>query len=310
MERRSFGKTGLEVSVLGFGGAPVGFLETEQNEVAEILNNLLDQGVNLIDTTAGYEGSEEMIGKTISHRRDEFILVSKCGRAMDGLAGEAWSAAVIENTVERALRRLKTDHLDVMLLHSCDLETLQKGEAIAALVKARAAGKIRFLGYAGDNEAAAYAAGLADVAVIETSINICDQANIDDVLTLCQQNNVGVISKRSIANAAWKGAAQQRGMYVNYAETYAQRLAQMAITPEDLGFPGEAAQAWPEIALRFTLAQPGLSTAIIGTTKASHVTTNLVAAAKGPLPANSVNELRAAFQRAEAASGEKWLGQQ
>ena len=243
MERRSFGKTGLEVSMLGFGGAPVGFLETEQAEVAEILNSLLDQGVNLIDTAAGYQGSEEMIGKTISHRRDEYILVSKCGRASDDLAGEAWSAAVIENTVERALRRLQTDHLDVMLLHSCDLETLQKGEAVAALVKAREAGKIRFLGYAGDNEAAVHAAGLDDVAVIETSVSICDQASIDSVLTLCQQKNVGVISKRSIANAAWKGAAQQRGMYVNYAETYAQRLAQMAITPEDLGFPGEAAQA-------------------------------------------------------------------
>ncbi|MBT7158342.1 MAG: hypothetical protein HN898_10770, partial [Rhodospirillaceae bacterium] len=138
----------------------------------------------------------------------------------------------------------------------------------------------------------------------------CDQANIDSVLSLCQQNNVGVISKRSIANAAWKGAAQQRGMYVNYAETYAQRLAQMAITPEDLGFPGAADQLWPEIALRFTLAQPGLSTAIIGTTKASHVTTNLAAAAKGPLPRDVVTKLRAAFQRAEAAAGEQWLGQQ
>ena len=310
MERRSFGKTGLQVSVLGFGGAPVGFLETEQNEVAEILNSLLDQGVNLIDTAAGYDGSEEMIGRTIGHRRDEYILVSKCGRASDDLAGEAWSATVIENTVERALRRLRTDHLDVMLLHSCDLETLKKGEAVAALVKAREAGKIRFLGYAGDNEAAVHAAGLDDVAVIETSINICDQANIDNLLPLCQRNNVGVISKRSIANAAWKGAAQQRGMYVNYAATYAQRLEQMAITPEDLGFSGDAAQLWPEIALRFTLAQQGLSTAIVGTTKASHVATNLAAAGKGPLPENAVKQLRAAFQRAEAAAGEAWLGQQ
>lgn len=310
MQRRRFGKTGLEVSVLGFGGAPVGFLETGQNEVAEILNNLLDQGVNLIDTAAAYAGSEEMIGKTIGHRRDEFILVSKCGRASDDLAGEAWSATVIENTVDRALRRLQTDHLDVMLLHSCDLATLQKGEAVAALVKAREAGKIRFLGYAGDNDAAVHAAGLADVAVIETSVNICDQANIDNVLARCRQNDVGVISKRSIANAAWKGAAQQRGMYVNYAETYAQRLAEMAITPQDLGFPGEASQAWPEIALRFTLAQPGLSTAIIGTTKASHVEINIAAAALGPLPDNCVTELRAAFQRAEAAAGEQWLGQQ
>ena len=130
MQRHSFGKTGLEVSILGFGGAPVGFLETEQREVTEILNNLLDQGVNLIDTAAGYDGSEVMIGKTISHRRDDFILVSKCGRAMDGIVGEAWSAACVTNTVDRALARLQTDHLDVMLLHSCDLETLQRGRRL------------------------------------------------------------------------------------------------------------------------------------------------------------------------------------
>ena len=67
MERRTLGKTGLQISPLGFGGAPVGFLETEQEAVATILNELLDQGVNLIDTAARYDGSEEMIGKTISH---------------------------------------------------------------------------------------------------------------------------------------------------------------------------------------------------------------------------------------------------
>ena len=308
MQRRAFGKTGLEVSTLGFGGAPVGFLETEQGSVADILNGLLDQGVNLIDTAAGYDGSEEMIGRTIGHRRDDYILVSKCGRAMDGIDGAAWSEAAVLNTLDRALVRLQTDHLDVMLLHSCDLADLQKGEAVGALVKAREAGKIRFLGFAGDNEAAAYAAGLEDVSVIETSISICDQANIDNVLTVCQANNVGVLSKRSIANAAWKGAANQQGMYVNYAESYAQRLAAMAITPEVLGFSGPG--DWPEIALRFNLSQPGLSCAIVGTTRPGNVTTNLAAAAKGPLPDDAVAKIRAAFQSAEAASGEQWPGLQ
>jgi aryl-alcohol dehydrogenase-like predicted oxidoreductase len=308
MQRRTFGKTGLEVSILGFGGAPVGFLETEQREVAAILNNLLDQGVNLIDTAAGYSGSEQMIGKTIGHRREDYILVSKCGREMDGIEGAAWSEANVLNTLDQALARLQTDYLDVMLLHSCNLETLKGGEAVGALVKARDAGKIRFLGYAGDNEAAAYAAGLDDVAVIETSISICDQANIEGVLAPCQQNNVGVLSKRSIANAAWKGAENQQGMYVNYAENYAQRLAAMGVMPQDLEF--FSADDWPEIALRFTLFQTGLSCAIVGTTKAGNVAANLAAAAKGPLPDDVVATLRSAFLRAEKASGEQWLGLQ
>ena len=129
MEKRVLGDTGLTVSILGFGSGPIGHLDTDRREVASILNALLDRGVNLIDTAGSYLGSEEMIGESISHRRDEYVLVSKCGQAFAGLEGPAWSAAMISQTVDRALRRLRTDRLDVMLLHSCDLQTLQKGEA-------------------------------------------------------------------------------------------------------------------------------------------------------------------------------------
>ena len=115
MEKRRLGRTGLEVSALGFGGGPVGFLGTEQRQVTEILSYLLDSGVTFIDTAAGYPGSEEAIGNAVSDRRDEYVLVSKCGQAFDDLDGEAWSPTVIGQTVDRALRRLKTDHLDVML---------------------------------------------------------------------------------------------------------------------------------------------------------------------------------------------------
>jgi aryl-alcohol dehydrogenase-like predicted oxidoreductase len=305
MDMRSFGKTGLTVSALGFGGGPVGYLETDRQEVANILNTILDSGVNLIDTAAAYAGSEEAIGDAIGHRRDDYVLVSKCGRAHEGLKGEAWSALVIEQTIERALRRLKTDHLDVMLLHSCDLETLQRGEAVGALVKARDAGKIRFAGYSGDNAAASYAVGLEEIAVLETSVNICDQANIDTVLPAAQKNNIGVLVKRPIANAAWRAASEQRGMYVDYSSTYRDRLGQMGIAPADLGFPDDA---WPEIALRFTLSQPGVTTAIVGTTKAANAERNLAVLAKGALPDDVIGKLRAAFQRAEAAAGEAWLG--
>ncbi len=310
MTKRPFGGTGYEVSALGFGGAPVGYLETEQQQVASLLNSLLDRGVNLIDTAAGYAGSEEAIGKAISHRRDDYVLVSKCGRAFEDIPGEAWSREAVLATIDRSLRRLNTERIDVMLLHSCDLDTLQKGEAIAALVEAREAGKIRFAGYSGDNEAAAYAAGLDDVAVIETSVNICDQANIDTVLPEAERRKVGVLAKRPIANAAWKDLSEQRGMYTDYARTYSQRLEKMNIAPAGLGFDGEPARVWPEIALRFTLSQPGVTTAIVGTTSAQHVEANMAAAAKGPLDAEVVQQLRDAFRHAEQAAGEAWPGQQ
>src|SRR5215210_2916911 len=157
MKQSTFGKTGFSVSALGFGAAPIGFLETEQQRVSAMLNMLLDRGMNLIDTAAMYEGSEELIGKAVGHRRDEFVLVTKCGTKVEGVEGAEWSEQLITQTVDRALRRLKTDRIDVMLLHTCDKSVLEKGEALGALVAAREAGKIRFVGYSGDNEAVAYA---------------------------------------------------------------------------------------------------------------------------------------------------------
>lgn len=311
MESRTFGRTGLRLSVLGFGGAPIGLLNTDRQRTANILNFLLDHGVNFIDTASGYEGSEELIGQTVSHRREQFILLSKCGRKLDGLEGADWSSRLIANTIDRSLKRLRTDRLDVMILHSCDLEVLQRGEAIAALAKARDAGKIRFAGYSGDNDDAAYAATLADVAVIETSINVADQANITRVLPVARQHNVGVVAKRPIANAAWKAIDRQPGFYRDYAAAYTQRLKKLDITPADVGFVGNGAsgdpeQDWPELALRFTLSFPEVHTAIIGTTNPANAQKNLEYARKGPLPADVVARIRAAFQHADPVGA--WEG--
>ena len=305
MEKRRFGKTGFEVSVLGFGGAPSAFLKSDAESVANMVKGLLDAGLNLIDTATSYPGSHDFIGLHLSDRRDDFVLVSKCGQKLQGLDAPAWSEAVVTEAVERALKQMKTDHLDVMLLHSCDLETLKKGDAMAALVKARDAGKIRFAGYSGDNEAAAHATLMKDVAVIETSINIADQRNIDLVLPDAREDDIGIIAKRPIANAAWKDIGEQKGMYQKYAEVYTQRLAQMKIDPADLGFPGDAATVWPEIALRFTLGQPGVTTAVVGTTNPENAKRNIEIAAKGPLHAPTMQRLRDIFVEHD----KNWTGQ-
>lgn len=304
MEKRRLGRTGFEVSALGFGGGPVGFLGTEQDKVSTIVNYLLDNGVNFIDTAAGYPGSEEALGNAVSHRRDEYVLVSKCGQAFDDLEGDAWSAQVIEQTVDRALRRLKTDHLDVMLLHSCEQEVLEKGEAVEALVRARDAGKIRHAGYSGDNDAVLYAAGLDAIDVVETSVNICDQANIDSLLPEAKRCDIGVIVKRPVANAAWLGVGQQPGFYANYTTSYSERFEAMGLDLAELGSDGD----WAEIALRFTLAQDGVTSAIVGTTNPENAKRNIEVAAKGPLPNEVTVAIRSAFARAELTSGEAWLG--
>ena len=308
MHLHPFGNTGLLVSPLGFGGAPVGFLEEQLEDVSRLLNTLLDEGVNLIDTAACYPGSERLVGASVSHRRGEYVLVTKCGHEVDGAAGREWSPGLVTNTVERALRRLRTDTIDVMLLHSCPLSVLKKGDALAALVRARDQGKIRFVGYSGDNEAAAYAAGLPDVAVVQTSVNICDQSNIDSVLPRTREGGQGVMAKRPLANAAWKDLSAQRGIYQNYAKSYMARLQSMGFTLTDLGFEGDPARVWPGIALRFTLSQPGVHCAIAGTTSIDNARSNIRAAGEGPLADPVVRKIRRAFRSAQSGSGEVWPG--
>ena len=307
MRKVTFGRTGLSVSVLGFGAAPIGYLDTERERVARILNFMLDAGVNLIDTASNYPGAEEAIADTVGQRRDEYVLVSKCGPKLPDLDERAWSPELITKTVDRSLRQLRTDRLDVMLLHSCDLKTLQKGDALEALVRAREAGKVRFVGYSGDNDAAEYAASLPDVAVIETSVNVADQVNIDLVLPKTVANKVGVLAKRPVANAAWKDIDQQQGLYKSYAKTYTERLAKMKLDPAALGVSGPPDRAWPELALRFTLSQPGVHCAIIGTTNPDNARANIAMADKGPLPAEAVRKVREAFRRADPQGA--WLGQ-
>lgn len=303
MNKVAFGRTGLHVSQLGFGAAPIGYLKTDAERVSTILNLLLDQGANLIDTAASYQGSEEVIASSVGHRRKEFVLVSKCGGKVPQAEGEAWSAKLIQNTVDASLQRLKTDRIDVMLLHSCDLTILQRGEALGALVDARKAGKIGFAGYSGDNEAAGWAAKHPEIAVIETSVNLVDQINIDIVLPEAKKHNVGVLAKRPIANSAWRGLDAFSGIYPQYVKPYWDRFQRLHLTPHELGFHGE--QDWAEIALRFTLSQPGVHTAIIGTTNPDNARANIAAAKKGPLPGEAVKKIRDAFKKAAA---EGWPG--
>ncbi|MGA2443212.1 MAG: aldo/keto reductase, partial [Tepidisphaeraceae bacterium] len=199
------------------------------------------------------------------------------------------------------LRRLKTESIDVMLLHGCDEATLRKGEALGALLKAQRGGRIRFAGYSGDNQTAAYAATLPDIAVIETSVSVADQANIDLVLPIARKHDVGVLAKRPIANAAWKPPLDRTSFYGEYIQPYVDRLAKMKLDPAKVGFPGDADLAWPELALRFTLSQSGVNTAIIGTTSPQNAQRNVEFAKKGPLPEAIIEKIRNAFRAGQAA---------
>src|SRR3984893_8489825 len=132
MEKRRLGKTDMLVSVLGFGGAEIGYKKASTDTVADLLNSALDAGLNVIDTAECYYGSEELIGDTVSERRKDFYLFTKCGHPHGMESGANWSKDSILKSIERSLQRLKTDRLDLVQLHSCSESTLQKGEVINA----------------------------------------------------------------------------------------------------------------------------------------------------------------------------------
>ena len=130
LKRRMLGLTGLEVTQLGFGTANSGEVGNDQAE--RVLNAVLDAGINFIDTAPDYDRSEERIGKYISHRRDEFLLATKCGCNIDSHGerldpGHLWTADRLRQNIDQSLSRMMTDHVDVLQMHNPSVEEVEYG---------------------------------------------------------------------------------------------------------------------------------------------------------------------------------------
>jgi aryl-alcohol dehydrogenase-like predicted oxidoreductase len=297
METRQLGKTDMRVSVLGFGGAEIGFEQAAAQTVAELLHGALDAGLNVIDTAECYLQSEKLIGQAVAGRRKDFYLFSKCGHPDTPSVGD-WRPASLLASIERSLKRLRTDYLDLMQLHSCSEEDLRKGDVIAALEEARRKGYTRYIGYSGDGSAARYAVECGRFDTLQTSISLADQEALELTLPLARQRQMGVIAKRPIANAAWKHSRKPDN---DYHVPYWQRLQKLQY--DFLG--GDTKQA-VAIALRFTLSAPGVHTAIVGTTRPGRWRENADLLAAGPLPAEQIDAIRARWREVADAS---WVGQ-
>lgn len=305
VERRPFGKTDMKVAILGFGSAEIGFERTDQDVVNKILNAALDQGLNVVDTAECYVDAEEQIGRAISGRRKEFYLFSKCGHTKrEGGRGDAWDKDSLMHSIELSLARCKTDVLDLIQLHSCSLETLQKGECIEALEAARKQGKVRYIGYSGDSKAARYAVECGKFDSLQTSCSIADQECLELTIPLAKEKGMGVIAKRPIANAAWRYDKQpDNGYHVEYWKRL-EKLAYPFTTGDkrnDTGPDGAAGTA-----LRFTAFQPGVCVCIVGTSKPERWRQNAELLRAGALNEETQNMIRARWKE---VSGADWIGQ-
>lgn len=202
MEKRALGKTGLSVSVLGFGGFHL--VEITTTEASRLLNAYLDRGGNYIETAAEYgDGiSETRIGRSVSKRRGEFVLATKSlGRTRQACAAE----------IDRSLGFLQTDHVDVLFLHCIQNlaeveQVLGPGGALEAVVAARAAGKVRFIGITAHGRPDGLLAALQRFPfdVMMTGFNYLDRFNYpsveSEVLPRYRAAGVGVLAMKSLAD--------------------------------------------------------------------------------------------------------------
>jgi aryl-alcohol dehydrogenase-like predicted oxidoreductase len=297
MERRVLGKTGLEVSVLGFGGSEIGYEEVPPDTVQRLLGGALDAGLNVIDTAECYLASEELIGRAVAHRRSDFHLFTKCGHA-SGIDYPDWDPRLLAESIDRSLKRLRTGYLDLVQLHSCSADVLRDGAVVDVLERARDQGKTRFIGYSGDGEDALYAVESGAFDTLQTSVNIADQQALELTLLAARERGMGVIAKRPVANAVWKHGTKPDDPYV---QAYWERLRELDYDFLRKGVPEALA-----VALRFTLSVPGVHTAIVGTTKPGRWRENAEMLKAGGL---SQEEFEAIRDRWKEVSGADWGGE-
>jgi len=296
VEKRRLGQTDMNVTVLGFGGSDIGNASVEL--VDRLLKSALDAGINVIDTAECYEQSEELIGKAASKRRDELFLFTKCGHPR-GVGSQDWSRESILDSVQRSLKRLQTDHLDLIQLHGASETVMKNGDAIAALETARDKGLARYIGYSGDSQSARYAVECGAFDALQTSISLADQEAITLTLPLAHKKNMGVIAKRPLANVAWKTAHRP---IKSYHHQYWERLRKLDYDFIDDGTIEESVAT----ALRFTLTVLGVHTAIVGTAKPERWDQNAKMIALGPLTEADFDAIR---ERWDDVAPKTWIGQ-
>ena len=285
LEQRSFGKTDMQVSLLGFGSYKMSgkIGGTTVEEVSRLLGQALDAGINVIDTAECYGQGEALIGQAVGHRRSDYYLFTKCGHA-SGLNLPDWSPQLLEQSIERSLKRLKTDHLDLVQLHSCSQDTLRQGDVIEVLQRAKATGKTRYIGYSGDRRAALYAVNCGAFDSLQISVNIADQESIDFTIPKAKAQGMGVIAKRSVANGAWNSKQEPTDPV---DRLYWERLK--ALNYDFL--KGDSASI-ASIAQRFTMSVPGVNIVLVGTTNPDHLQHNLTQLEAGSLPKAQYQTIR------------------
>jgi len=202
MEKRALGNTGLQLSIIGYGGFHL--IEVPRKQASVLLNTYLDRGGNYIETAAQYgEGiSERKIGEAVSHRRSEYVLATKT---------KDRTRAGALRSLEGSLKNLRTDHVDLFFMHEPQTveearQVLARGGAMEAFIEAREAGKARFAAISGHGrpDGLLYSIQNHPYDVLMTGFNYFDRFNFpqgeEQLLPLCGEKGVGVLGMKALAD--------------------------------------------------------------------------------------------------------------
>ncbi len=236
------GSTGLEVTRLGFGAFKVGrnqkikypepYPLPSDAEARRLLNSVLDSGINYIDTAPAYGSSEERIGRSLAHRRQEFVLSTKAGETFrQGQSRYCYSRQAIERSVSESLERLKTAWVDILFLHSNgeDMAIQLQSDAVAALVDLKQRGLTRAIGFSGyTSQGFRTALEWADVIMVEFNARNTEHRPI---LELARKMERGVVVKKGLASGR---LAPRRAIQFLAADPYVDTLLIGSLNPQHL----------------------------------------------------------------------------
>ena len=312
MKYRILGRTNLRVSLVGLGSGGPSQLGQKtgvpESEIHRLVKTALDLGVNLIDTASGYGESEAILGRALRDvPRDQYCIATKTRPERDG---RTLSEDELVEQVERSLRRLQVDAIDIFQFHGVrPTEYVEVREKLMPVVeKLRAQGKVRFTGISelffedGGHEMLQRALTDDVFDTVMVGYNLLNQSAERSVFPLCLDRNVGVL----IMIAVRRALSKPDRLRETIADLKSRGRIRADAVPEadPLGWLINGhVESVPAAAYRFVADHPAVSTVLTGTANLDHLRRNVDAISGEPLPAAHMQRLRETFGHLDESLG-------
>jgi aryl-alcohol dehydrogenase-like predicted oxidoreductase len=312
MNQRPLGRTGLQVSEIGYGAWGIGqsmWLGADDDESLRALDRAVDLGVTMIDTALAYGNghSEELVGQVARERDEPIVVATKIppkNMTWPAPAGidpdEAFPADYVRQSTERSLRNLGLDTIDVQQFHVWSDDWVGRGSWLAGVEALKSEGKIRAFGVSINDHQAANALRLIDSGAVDTVqviYNVFDQSPEDELLPACEQHGIGVLARVPFDEGALTGRIGPDtefpdGDFRNHyfrGDRKQQVAERVQAILDDLGIEREQL---PEVALRYILSNPAVSTVIPGMRTVRNVERNAAVGDGNGLPDEQAAKLK------------------